>query len=57
MEKITLVSIISILTISIGAILIAGGNIIGDYMVVTGSVIGLYSMHLIDVEDAKKPEK
>jgi hypothetical protein len=57
MKKIAFISILSSLSFTIGVILMVGGNHLGDYMVVLGAPIGLYSMYLIDVEEAKKPEK
>jgi hypothetical protein len=56
MKKITFISILSMLSVVLGSILMVGGNHLGDYMVVLGAVIGMYSMYLIDVEEAKKPE-
>jgi hypothetical protein len=56
MKKITLISITSMLLVTIGSILMIGGNHIGDYMVASGAVIGLYSMYLLDIEAAKDPE-
>jgi len=44
------------LLVTIGSILMIGGNHIGDYMVASGAVIGLYSMYLLDIEAAKDPE-
>jgi len=56
MKKITRISITSMLLVTIGSILMIGGNHIGDYMVASGAVIGLYSMYLLDIEAAKDPE-
>ena len=56
MKKITFISITSILSVVIGAILMVGGNHIGEYMVAAGAVIGMYTMYLLDMESAKNPE-
>ena len=44
------------LSVVLGSILMLGGNHLGDYMVVIGAVVGMYSMYLLDMESAKNPE-
>jgi hypothetical protein len=56
MKKITFISILSMLSVVLGSILMLGGNHLGDYMVVIGAVVGMYSMYLLDMESAKNPE-
>jgi hypothetical protein len=56
MKKITFISILSMLSVVLGSILMLGGNPLGDYMVVIGAVVGMYSMYLLDMESAKNPE-
>jgi hypothetical protein len=56
MKKITFISILSMLSVVLGAILMVGGNHLGDYMVAAGAVICMYSMYLLDIESAKNPE-
>ena len=56
MKKITFISILSMLSVVLGSILMLGGNHLGDYMVLIGAVVGMYSMYLLDMESAKNPE-
>jgi hypothetical protein len=56
MKKITFISILSMLSVVLGSILMVGGNHLGDYMVVIGAAVGMYSMYLLDIDSAKKPE-
>jgi hypothetical protein len=56
MKKITFISIISMLSVVLGSILMVGGNHLGDYMVVIGASVGMYSMYLLDIDAAKNPE-
>jgi hypothetical protein len=41
-------AIISLFTFTIGAILMVGGNHIGDYMVASGAIVSTLIMHKLD---------
>lgn len=56
MKKITQVSIISIIALVIGGILMMGGNKGGEYITVTGTIIGMYAAYLMDKESRKNPD-
>jgi hypothetical protein len=55
MKTLNLFIILSIVTIPIGTILMIGGNQYSDYIITTGAILGIYTMHLLDKEAAKKP--
>jgi len=56
MKKITISSIITILSITIGTVLMLSGNHSGEYILASGVILGMYTCYLIDLEEAKKPE-
>jgi hypothetical protein len=56
MKKISFFSILTIILISIGGVLMIGGNHLGDYITVAGAITGLYTCYLIDIQESRKPE-
>jgi hypothetical protein len=41
-------ALLSMFTVTIGAILMVGGNPIGEYMIVFGAILGTLIMHKLD---------
>jgi hypothetical protein len=56
MKKITISATISILSLIIGTVLMIAENHTGEYLVASGSILGMYTCYLLDMEAQKHPE-
>lgn len=56
MKKLNILMTVSLLALAIGSILITFGNHIGDYILISGVISGLYVMHLLDRKETQKAE-